>query len=126
MSDDGPTSLESVKATLERITYKPGYRLIAAEDKREGDRIYLQVECERPDIFTGEMGIGRGGKAYLSPSMVLAEIVRVAFGLLLSYEEHECREWFKYWDRSIFGPHISIGALWEAADQLEFRPAVKR
>ena len=104
------------------VTYKPGYRLILDRDQRDPDgRLYFQVECERPDIFTGEMGVGRGGKAYLSPAMIESEMVRLAFGLFRAYEEHECREWFQYRKRSVFGPHISVNALWEAAGHLDFR-----
>lgn len=107
------------------IAYKDGYRLLCERDKADPQgRLYYQVECERPDIFTREMGVGRGGKAYLSPHMIESELVRLAFGLFRAYEEHECREWFQYRNRSVMGPHIDIDALWEAADRLDFRESM--
>jgi hypothetical protein len=104
------------------VTYKPGYRLLCEKDKTDpAGRWYFQVECDRPDIYTKEMGVGRGGKAYLSPHMTESELVRLAFGLFLRYDEHETREWFQYRGRSVFGPHISIDAMWDIADQFDFR-----
>lgn len=112
--------LERVQRIVDQIEYKPGYRLLARREEI-GGRIYIQVECERPDSYTGELGVGRGGKLYLSPWMVDGEIVRKAFQAYLSYEEHECREFFKYRDARVFGPHIDIDALVEVADRLETR-----
>jgi len=110
------------KAVVERISYKQGYRLIIERDKKdEKGRLYIQVECDRPDCYTLEIGKGRGGKAYLSEHMTVSEIVRLAFGLFKAYEEHECREWFKYADRAVFGPHIDVEAMWTVADTFDFR-----
>lgn len=113
----------AVRNLVKLISYKDGYRLICETDKTdpENGRLYLQVECDRPDVFTGVMGTGRGGKAYLSEHMTDGEIVKIAFGLFKAYEEHECREFFKLQGRAIFGPHISVEALWEVADRLDFR-----
>ena len=106
----------------QEITFKPGYRLICERDKKDPQgRLYFQVECERPDVFTGEMGVGRGRKAYLSEHMNQSELVRLAFGLFLAYEEHECREWFKWGGRAVFGPHIDVRVLWNAAVEYDFR-----
>lgn len=105
-----------------KISYKEGYRLICERDKKDPQgRFYFQVECDRPDVYTGVMGVGRGGKAYLSEHMNDSELVRLAFGLFMRYEEHECREWFKYKDRSVFGPHIAVEQLWEIAEDYDFR-----
>lgn len=105
-----------------QVSYKDGYGLLLAKDKRDPlGRWYFQVECERPDSLIGGTSIGRGGKAYLSPHMNESELVRLAFGLFRAYEEHECREFFKWRERAVFGPHISVEALWLAADSLELR-----
>ena len=111
-----------VSKIVATITYKQGYRLLCERDKKDPEgRIYLQVECDRPDVFTGVPGVGRGGKAYLSEHMTEGEIVRRAFSLFMAYEEHECREFFQWKGRALFGPHIDPQALWEAADRLDFR-----
>lgn len=109
---------------LDEVTYKSGYGLLLAKDKTDSaGRWYFQVECARPDIVTGEIEIGRGGKAYLSPHMNVSELTRVVFGLFLAYEEHEAREFFRWRDRAIFGPHISSEALWEVATRMDYRAA---
>lgn len=105
-----------------RVTYKDGYRIVCERDKvNENGRIYYQVECDRPDIYTGEPGTGRGGKAYLSKFMTDSELSRILFGLFRAYEEHETREWFQIDGVSVFGPHISLDALLVAGRALEFR-----
>src|SRR6478609_3499648 len=79
------------------VTYKPGYRLLLRRDELvPNGRWYFQVECDRLDAITGEPGTGRGGKAYLSPHVSRSELVQTAFGLLKSFEEHECREFFRF------------------------------
>jgi hypothetical protein len=111
------------QGVVANIRYKPGYRLLLNVDQADpGGRLYLQVECDRPDVFTGVMGVGRGGKAYLSPHMTTSEIVRLAFGLFRAYEEHECREFFAYRGARVFGPHIDVEALVHVADVLDVRP----
>jgi hypothetical protein len=107
---------------IREITYKDGYGLLLAKDKRDSQgRWYFQVECARPDVYTGKPGIGRGGKFYLSPAMNKSELVRGVFALFLAYETHECREFFAYRERNVFGPHQDVDALWEVADRMDFR-----
>lgn len=113
---------EAMQHIAREITYKSGYQLICERDKKDPEgRMYLQVECQRPDVFTGEMGTGRGGKMYLSEHMSVSELVRKAFQLFIAYEEHECREWFHYGGRAVFGPHINVEALWDVAERLDVR-----
>jgi hypothetical protein len=103
-----------VKILVAEIDYKQNYRLICERDKKDPEgRLYLQVECVRPDVLTGVFGVGHGGKAYLSEYMTDGEIVRRAFSLFIAYEEHECR--------AVFGPHIATEALWSVADQMDYR-----
>jgi hypothetical protein len=121
MSDDSDFDTR-VKTLVDEIEYWPRYRLLCERDKKDpAGRLYLQVECERPDVYTQIVGLGHGGKAYLSEHMTDGEIVRRAFALFMAYEEHECREGFKWRGRAVFGPHIATEALWEAAEHLDFR-----
>lgn len=104
------------------VKYKDGYGIGLYKDKTDPKgRWYFQVECERPDAVTGEISVGRGGKAYLSPHMNQSELVRLVFGLFIRYEEHETREFFQWRGRSVFGPHIDIESLWVAAEDLDYR-----
>jgi hypothetical protein len=116
------TFLGDVWEIVEQIQYKPDYKLLCKRDRKDPEgRVYLQVECSRPDAITGIVDVGRGGKAYLSEHMTEGEVVRKAFGLFMAYEEHECREFFKWDKRAIFGPHIDPHALWEVANKREHR-----
>lgn len=104
------------------ITYKPGYALLLKPDTfTPGSRWYYQVQCERPDAITGEMGTGYGGKAYLSPHATRSELVQTAFGLFKAYEEHEAREFFRWRGEQVFGPHMDVIALSSIARMTDVR-----
>jgi hypothetical protein len=96
-----------------------GFKFVVEPDVDGG--VYLQVRCWRPDTYSGDMGWGQGGKAYLTEDLIDGEIVRRAFGLFMAYVEHEAREAFTYCGRRVFGPHIAIEALWAAAENEEHR-----
>lgn len=104
------------------VALPPTFRLLLKPDQRlPGGRWYYQIECDRPDTFTGIMGVGRGGKAYLTPEMTEGELVQAAWGLYQSYVLHEARESFLWRGRRVFGPHIDPVALWEVAERTTFR-----
>ena len=77
----------------------------------------------RPDTFTGEKATVTLTSRPLTLSAAgtsdESSLVRTAFGLYKSFTEHEAREAFAYNGRRVFGPHISVEALWGAARHLE-------
>lgn len=100
------------------------FRIIIGQDEEvPGGRYYFQIQCYRRDAITGEMGIGRGGKAYLSPHATDSELVQTIFGLYKGYWEHEARETFQWRGRRVFGPHIATEALWDVARRVDVRSA---
>lgn len=104
-----------------------GARLIVDRDKRSfGGRFYFQVEVTRRDIVTGELGVGRSGKAYLSPEQTLSELVQCAFGLWSGYWLHESRETFEWRERRVFGPHVDVNEHWKIAQTYDARPQQRR
>ena len=84
-------------------------------------RLWVQVGTVRPDCNTSQVGLGKGGKAYVSEHATEDEVVKKVFGLILAYVEHEAREGFYYKGKRLFGPHITLEALMEAADHTEVR-----
>lgn len=107
---------------LEEVSYKDGFTLRLAKDQKDpAGRWYFQVGSDRRDSTTGELSTGWGGKAYLSVHMNKSELVRLVFGLFKAYEEHECREFFEWRTRKVFGPHIDIESMWVAAEDLDYR-----
>lgn len=87
------------------------------------EKSLLQVGMEREDTYTGASEVGWGGIAYVSEHSTDDEIVKKLFGLCLDYLEHEAREGFQYQERRVFGPHISLEALMEAAPKTTYRAA---
>lgn len=117
-----PEFLKRVQDLVAGIEFRDRYRILVEIDQKDPEgRAYLQLEVDRPDCFTGEMGVGKSGKTYLSEHQTDSEILRKALGLFLAFEEHEVREDFKWNGRAIFGPHIDIQALWDVALKLDIR-----
>ena len=107
------------------VTLPEQFTLLLGRDKAahlEGPaRWYFQIEALRIDICTGELGRGRGGKAYLSEYATLSELVQTAFGLYKAFLEHEARETFQWNGRRVFGPHMDVRAVWEVAERFDAR-----
>ena len=115
--------LTRLRRIRDDIALPSQFKVLIERDKKHPDgRFYLQIEAARIDTFTGELGTGRGGKAYLSEEATDSELVQTVFGLYDAYCHHEVRETFLFRGRRIFGPHISIDAHWEVAERYDARP----
>ncbi len=110
---------EQMQSIISDITL-PDKMRVRLIDSNTGP-IHVQVGMERPDTYTGNIEMGWGGKAFVSAFCTDDELVKKVFGLALAYSEHELRESFKYRGKRVFGPHISLAALMEAADHTTYR-----
>jgi len=119
------TTTETFSERLERIVeeIQLGMECIVRLDESPDGRRFVQIQCWRLDVITGEYGWGFGGKAYPSNYASDSEIVQMIFGLYKGYWEHEARETFMWRERRVFGPHISTEALWEIARRVDIRSA---
>ena len=113
-------TLSDFQALISAITYKKGWHFLCKQDRRG---IYLQVEVTAEadiaiDPFTGKITPWKGRKEYMSEHMCDTEVVMTAFGLIRQAEEHETREWFRFKNRSILNPHISVHVLHSIAGKL--------
>jgi hypothetical protein len=87
---------------------------------------FLQIRFTAFDAQSGAHQAWNGRKWRLSTHMTDSEIVQTALKAVLSAEEHEAREGFRFRGRAIFGPHINIEHLWHLVgkpDVLETRTA---
>lgn len=113
-------TLFEINAVVNRIRYKNwGFKVAT-----ERNAMFLQVRFLAPDNETGEPELQHGRKWSLSRHMTPSEIVTTALKAVLTAEEHEAREQFKYRDVAIFGPHIDVEALVSQARSLDKRPPI--
>jgi hypothetical protein len=74
--------------------------------------IWLKIKCPNGICnVSGEAWAWSGRKWRLSEYMTKSELVQTAFKAVLTAEEHECRENFKYRGASIFDPHYDVDKL---------------
>lgn len=79
------------------------------------DRPYVQIQFKGTDNFGSEEEMQYGRKWMLSYHMCDTEVVRTVKKAIDAAMQHEVDENFKYMGRTIFNPHRSIVALWQAA-----------
>lgn len=103
-------NLADMANILSEVTYKD-WRIRLKEDGNL--RPYLQVSFLAEDMESGTIEEQRGRKWYLSQFMTKSEVVATALKAVLTAEEHEARESFRYKGRAIFGPHFDVDALYE-------------
>ena len=116
-----PLAVEAIDRL--RIAWRPHYRIVLAEDSLGW---YFQIEVQRPDVATGEMGTGRGGKGYITDDTTFSGCCRTIFGLFKAYDLHEVHEAFQLDGVSIYGPHIDVEALLEVADRFDWTQEAER
>jgi hypothetical protein len=88
------------------------------ETDQFGDSLFLRVAFDAD----GKRQYGR--KWLISRHMPKSEIVLTALKAVITAEEHEAREAFRYQGVRIFGPHIDVDKLVELArykDNLDLR-----
>ena len=132
--DDDTLSLTAceVREILDLITYDERYEFLVREQRSSQgldgaggvtirNTVGIELAVRRPDAITGEMGVGYGGIRWLSPYASKSDLVRMAFGAILAYNEHEAREFFHYRGRQVFGPHVSVDALHAVAEVTDYR-----
>lgn len=107
-------TFRDMMAIVQRVTYKPGWRIMFRED--DDGRPYIQIAVSEDTEaalcpFTGNRAAWRGGKRYLSYHMCRQEVVGACLGALKDAEMHEIHEWFKYRGVSIYNPHTDPDAL---------------
>ena len=113
-------TLQDFQNLITSISYKAGWQFITREDDRG---IYLQLRVTADadvaiDPFTRETTPWSGAKHYLSPHMCDSEVVGTVFDAIRRAEEHEMREWFRFKNRSVYNPHISVHVLHSIAGKL--------
>lgn len=107
--------IDKVKKLLSRITVgllgNDTFKFIIEQDKRGGDRIYLQVEYSSPCTKTKENNVWRGRKWYLSEYMLDNEIIFTAYTAYKMCIEHEIMETFKIDGIILVNPHVDYTEL---------------
>jgi len=103
-----------IQCLFQDVTYKEWSFYIG----RKGDVIYLQVQflAEDSDKKNSKMSIQKGRKWMLSKHMSKSEIIQTALKAVLTAEEHEIREQFKYRGKAVFAPHIDVDVLHKLDD----------
>lgn len=95
------------------ITYKD-WTLLLVRDS--AGREYMRWQWFTRCVKSGASVMISGRRWWLSPKMTESEIVQTALLAALTAEEHEARESFRYKDKRVFNPHISVPKLLEICE----------
>jgi len=104
-----------LNALLKSIDTPFGTFRAAQEGRYPENPAYWLQFVGKPEAMVTAAQEWRGRKWRISAHMTDREIVATAFQAVLSFMEHEVRESFLFHMKPIFGPHIPLDALLEAA-----------
>jgi len=100
----GTLTLEKVEEMLSRVSFSD--LQFNAEPAPGGFHIWLRgLEV---DTYTGEPAPQEGRKWFVSVHCTPSDVVRTAFKAVVTWQEHEVREHFKYSGKRVFSPHLNI------------------
>lgn len=85
-------------------------------DKSCENAWFVNLTYERPDTFTGAIGIGRGREEIVREGATESFVVKTAWVLLHMLVTHELMEALTYRGRRLFNPHHTVDDLALAAD----------
>lgn len=100
---------EQLQKLLDGITYKEYLHWTFRIAKEVDGGWLIQHTQLLPDCEVkraAEMQSGR--KWYISQHMTESEVLQTALLAVLTFEEHEARECFRYQGKQLYGPHIDI------------------
>ena len=111
-------SLSDIRQIALQLRYKDwGFRILGNGQSAPD----LQLQWMGPDSETGELAEQHSRKWRLSFYMTRSEIVQTAFKAVLTAEEHEVREHFRYRGAAILGPHFDVDQLVEMMPNKDVR-----
>ena len=82
---------------------------------------HISMDGPHPILQLEMPGGMKSRKWLLSPHMTEGEFVQTCLKAVLTAEEHEAREKFLYDGMAVFGPHIDLEALVDAAQITKLR-----
>lgn len=102
-----------MRALVAQITYKTGWTFAVLEEGVTDQYLvrFLRVEVEGTCNDTGEPLRWHGRKWHLSTHATESEILQTALKAVLTAEEHEAREHFRWRGVEIFCPHLNLDEL---------------
>jgi hypothetical protein len=85
--------------------------ITSAEDKKGGNRVYIQVIYNAPCSKSKEIEQWKGGKHYLSEHMTEDEVLKRVWVAIEAAVKHEVMEGFKFDGIVVFNPHLNFREL---------------
>lgn len=113
-------TIASIKAVTDAIRY-PGGAFRVASAGANGYSIQFVRDLPNTHNAKAPATPQSGRKWLVSKWAVAGEVLQTAFMAVLTFEEHEVRENFRYKGRAVFGPHLTLTALWNNAGEVEYR-----
>lgn len=99
----GPV-VKRIEAILSQIQYKDWDFEVGAS----GSTIWIQTSFVAKSVKTGVPCVQLCRRWLIEPGMSAAEIVRTALKAVLTAEEHEARELFRYRGEALHSPHFEL------------------
>ncbi len=116
--------INRAKKVTSRISFsclEKEFKLLVENDKKGGERVYLQVSYDSICTKTGKKDNWKGRKWYLSEHMTDDEVVKTAYVAFEAAVKHEIMEGFKVDGKILFNPHVDFEKLLSVSGNEVFR-----
>lgn len=97
-------TMGDINTMLAEIDYKQHRFMV---DTTDGG-FFIRTRCEEEDVRNGEITVQFGRRWFISENASRGDVVRTAFKAIMTWEEHEVREYFLYKGQRIFDPHFDL------------------
>lgn len=108
MTSPTPLPLSIIQTYLQRVTYRPGWTIVAYSDPWEG--VIIRIVGSVENSYDPGHFIDLGVVSYLPPVQTVDELSQWLAWRLGRIENHEMREWLKCDGKPIYDPHAEDGA----------------
>lgn len=98
-------TLEKLNKIIKEVDYKKNLNFKIEENISE---FYIQIHSEVLNVKSKEKELMAGRKWLINKHDTSSDVIRTLFKAIITWEEHEIRELFKYKNKQIFNPHFNI------------------
>lgn len=98
---------------MEKIAEKLQFKDLDFNVEQADNGFFIWISSNEKCAYSKEDTVQLGRKWFVSDSTKRSEVVQTIFKAVMTWQEHEAREFFKYEGQRIYGPHFKVDELVE-------------
>lgn len=112
-------------AQMEKIIGRLEFKGLDFNVEQAEAGFFVWVSCKEECAYSKEDTIQMGRKWFVPDDTKRSEVVQTIFKAVMTWQEHEAREFFKYEGHRIYGPHFKVNELVELCNNRKMKALKK-